>query len=72
MTKRQPKRLSTLSKYKEIAKQFHEEEPLYECKNCFRETIHGKETVKMGIICGNLLKQICYQCGQQITLIEEE
>jgi len=70
VAKKQPRRLSPLTDYKEIARQFHEEVPLYECKNCFRETVHGEETVKSGEVCGNMRNWTCFICGKPMRPLE--
>jgi hypothetical protein len=66
MAKRVPKKIS-IDNFIEIAKQFHEEYPLYECKNCFRETMHGSETVKYGEICSSVENYICIYCNNPLT-----
>jgi len=61
----------TSGDYKAIAKHYHEEEPIWECKNCFRTTAYGKETIKTGIVGYGIKKGICPYCDNQVTLIIE-
>ena len=65
-----PTKKITLSDYKAIASQFHEEEPLYQCVRCFRETAYGSDTIKHGIICYGISKGICAYCNGKLTKIE--
>lgn len=53
-----------------IAKEYGEEEPIYECKNCFRETKYGRDTMKFGVIGFGIRKGICTYCGEKLSTWE--
>jgi hypothetical protein len=66
------KNYDPIKDYREIAKEYGEEDPLWYCKNCTRETKFGKESIKFGMICSKLHEYKCPYCDQLLTKIKEE
>jgi len=63
------KKQVNISDYREIANRLHEEDPIWQCKNCFRETNYGKESIRWGEISGQLINQTCIYCNEKLVKI---